>query len=921
MKIHFHVYYSTRFGEELFLITEQSTGKKSIKREYAMQYLDDTRWQIVVDVQDLKADAYRYYYEYRSHEGVVKTEWGQRELDLNTISGEQIEVYDYWNAAGAIENVFETQAFQVFVQPPKSARSSKRNKAYTHVFELKAPLLSSDEVPCLLGQGETLHNWNSKEPVLMSSTPQGWSAQVDMSDAQFPLAYKYGIWNTRTKSFEGFEQGGNRLLHLPPVDAKGNMAKVVLHDGFARFPNTEWRGTGVAIPVFSLRSKKGFGVGEFTDLPALADWGQSVGLKLIQLLPINDTSAEDTWVDSYPYSAISAFALHPLYLNVAAVAGKEHAAILKPYTKQKNALNKLEAVDYEAVLKVKWEILRKLYNKQKSAFLTNPDFIRYFLENKHWLVSYAAFCYLRNQNGTADFNQWSSHKVYAEKAIEKLVSPKSDHYDEIAIHYFVQWHLHCQLQKAVDYVHSKGLALKGDIPIGIYRYSCDAWVAPELYNMDMQSGAPPDDFAVNGQNWGFPTYNWERMKADDFAWWQQRFKQMGLYFDAFRIDHILGFFRIWSIPTHAVEGILGYFVPAIPLTEKEIRESGIGFDADRLCQPYINDQVLEDLFGSATEAVREHFLDRTPDGGHWSGKSQYTLKPAYDTQAKVAAYFQAGQQPAGSRKSKSKKAAPRFEEPVKQGLLSLIANVVLIDVTPEVAAERHYAFRINMEQTASFDFLPEEVKGPLKALYVDYFFRRQDAFWQREAMEKLPYLKAVTNMMVCGEDLGMVPDGVPEVMEALGILSLEVQRMPKKTGIQFFNPQDAPYLSVVTPSTHDMSTIRGWWEEDQQQSQQFFSKMLGFEGGAPYFCEPWVNQRIVDQHLHSPAMWAIFQLQDLMGIDGALRRGSPHDERINIPANPKHYWRYRMHLTLEDLKKESRFNEQLSGMIKASGRS
>jgi len=187
-------------------------------------------------------------------------------------------------------------------------------------------------------------------------------------------------------------------------------------------------------------------------------------------------------------------------------------------------------------------------------------------------------------------------------------------------------------------------------------------------------------------------------------------------------------------------------------------------------------------------------------------------------------------------------------------------------------------------------------------------------------MKKLPSLKAATNMLVCGEDLGMVPDCVPDVMKQLGILSLEIQRMPKGTSREFFHPADANYLSVVTPSTHDMSTIRGWWEENREKTQRFYNNELGQWGEAPFFCEPWINKAIVIQHLYSPAMWSIFQLQDLLGMSETIRRENPHDERINIPADPKNYWRYRMHIYLEDLIKEKDFNEELKSYVHSSGR-
>jgi 4-alpha-glucanotransferase len=450
----------------------------------------------------------------------------------------------------------------------------------------------------------------------------------------------------------------------------------------------------------------------------------------------------------------------------------------------------------------------------------------------------------------------------------------------------------------VDYAHKRGIALKGDIPIGIYRYGADAWTAPELYNMDRQAGAPPDDFAVKGQNWGFPTYNWKTMEEDHFEWWKQRFHQMSNYFDAFRIDHILGFFRIWSIPVDAVEGILGRFIPALPVSVHEFGERGVWFDYDRFCKPFITDEVVEQLFGEHGSFVKEHFLQPNDAG-------RYDLKEPFNTQQKVEAYF-LNQDASDENKT------------IKQGLFDLITNVLLFEHTGSDKQEFH--FRISIEHTTSYQYLDASTKAKLYDLYINYFYHRQDEFWKIEAMKKLPALKDATEMLICGEDLGMVPHSVPEVMQRLGILSLEIQRMPKNPKTEFFHPKDAPYLSVVTPSSHDMSTIRGWWEESREKTQRFYNTILSESGTAPYFCESWVNRAIVLQHLYSPAMWAIFQLQDILGMSDKLRRQNPHDERINVPANPNHYWNYRMHLSLEQLLKEKEFNEELEDYIKNSER-
>jgi 4-alpha-glucanotransferase len=657
-----------------------------------------------------------------------------------------------------------------------------------------------------------------------------------------------------------------------------------------------WKGAGVAIPIFSLRSNESAGVGEFADMKLLVDWANKIGLKLIQILPINDTTATHTWMDSYPYAAISAFALHPMYIRLDAMLDKDQKNILKPFHAKMASLNNQTDVDYDEVMKLKWEVLRLIYDQNGKKDLASKDFKNFFEQNKNWLVSYSAFSYLRDLHGTVDFNKWPTHAKYEEASIAKLIDPKSSTYQAIAFFFFVQYHLHLQLLDATNYAHQNGVIVKGDIPIGVYRFGADAWQSPGLFHMNMQAGAPPDDFAVSGQNWGFPTYNWEVMASDGFAWWKSRFDQMKFYFDAFRIDHILGFFRIWSIPMHAVEGIMGHFVPAIPVSINELNAKGIRCDHYRLTQSYINETILFQVFGYDNDRIKKEYLKSI-------GEGHYELLPEFKTQRQVEDYF---------------KNLPQDEwhKKIKHGLYSLISNVILFD-----GEKPHtFHFRFNIEATSSFQHLDHNTQHLLKDLYVDYFFKRQDAAWEKEAMQKLPMLKLSTNMLICGEDLGLVPSCVPNVMYQLGMLSLEVQRMPKASHKTFFHPNDAPYLSVVTPSSHDTSTIRGWWEEDCAKTQQFYNHEIGQWGEAPLHCEAWINKAILLQHLYSPAMWAIFQLQDYLGVDEAIRRSDPNEERINVPANPKHYWRYRMHLNLEDLIKSSSFNTDWSIAIKASGR-
>ena len=893
MILHFYLRYSTKYGQSLGVSGNTALlGNYDLLKAFPLTYLNEHLWHGSIEIADKEPyEPICYKYVLTLDDGEQVMEFGNdRIIDVNKVKAKRLVLSDVWNYAGEFENAFFTAPFTDVLlkfKPVNKTTPVKPSKLVTHELRVKAPALKENELLCVSGSAAALHDWDKNNVLLLFKKDNWWTIQLDLSKATFPLGYKFGIYNSTDKKFVKFEDGNNRVL----LNEDGKNTFTIIHDGFAKLNNVSWKGAGVAIPVFSLRSKNNLGAGEFSDLKLLVDWSKKAGIKMIQLLPVNDTTATFSWKDSYPYSAISAFALHPILLNLEAVAGSENTEIVKSLTSKKKQLNKLAALDYEEVMKIKTTAIKELFELYKDSFRDDMVYITFFELNRHWMEPYAAFAYLRDKYKTADFNNWKTHSVYDESAVQQLVSPLQNHYNDIALHYFTQYHLHLQLKEATSYAHKNGVVIKGDIPIGICRNSVDAWMEPGLYHMNEQAGAPPDAFTAKGQNWGFPTYNWEAMQQDSFTWWRKRFEQMSNYFDAFRIDHILGFFRIWSIPLHAVEGILGRFIPAIPVTINELFARNIIFEKYRYTEPYVTDSYLIELFGDKKEAVKKTFFNKLQ------------LKEKFNTQRKVEAYF---------------KTEHEFDNKVKQGLYDLISNVIFFEVEDSTGQEFH--FRISMQDTFSFKNLDKHSQKELSELYINYFYHRQDDMWKKEAMKKLPGLKSNTAMLVCGEDLGMVPHCVPEVMEQLGILSLEIQRMPKKTGIEFFHPKDAPYLSVVSPSTHDMSTIRAWWEEDLFKTKHFYHHLMGQSGEPPVYCEGWINKEIILQHLYSPAMWSVFQLQDLLGMSADLRRENPLDERINNPAEAEHYWNYRMHIYLEDLLKEKDFNEELKNNIEKSGR-
>lgn len=888
--------YYTVWGQRMFICGNLPIlGNGEVTKALALNYHSPDQWcaEIEVDSEEISTLKYRYVL-YTEQTNQYTEEWGdERVLELDKLKVEHVFCVDQWKSSSNVENVFNSTAFQEVFLKSDIYNNDKIETKYTHYFKVKAPLLKNNEAVCIIGDVDALGNWSTVKPLMLNKQEDGyWGVKVNIKKTTSEIHYKYAIYDPEDKQFLCFESGNDRTS--PVFNAKKSV--ICVTDNFVNIQRSNWKGVGVSIPVFSIRTKNNLGVGDFVDLKLMVDWAQKVGVKLIQVLPLNDTLGTHTEFDVLPYAAISAFALNPLFLNLPAMGKLPNTHPLqKIYKSNQTAWNSHELVPFLEVVNYKVQYAKELCFIQKDKFLKSKSFLNFYRDNAFWLKPYAAYCVLRDKFGTCNYRNWNENSVYDEVKIEQFLAPDQSHYNEIVTHYFIQYHLHIQLSEASKYAHSKGVVLKGDIPIGVNKNSVDTWVSPELFHMDMNAGAPPDMFAVKGQNWELPTYNWDAIERTGFDWWKKRFAQMSNYFDAFRIDHILGFFRIWQIPESQIEGIMGHLYPSIPIHVNEFSEKGLWLDYNRFCKPYITDNILLQLFGEDTPWVKANCL-QIEDG--WI----YRLKTTFQTQQQVQKLYEEN----------------KISEKIKWGLFDLISNVLFFEVQGSNGTQ--FYPRFGMEALPTFQHLDQYSKDRIKELYVHYFYRRQDDAWYKSGMDKLPALKRATNMMICGEDLGMMTPCVTSVMKELGILSLEVQRAPKTNDNEFFHPSFAPYLSVVTPSTHDMSTIRGWWEEDRNVTQRFYNSQLGHWGEAPYFCDWWICRDILLQHLYSPAMWAIFQIQDILGMSEEIRRTNPHDERINVPSNSLFSWRYRLHITLEELLEKDDFNAEFCNYISQSGR-
>lgn len=892
MKIHFKVHFITQWGEFIRLIIKHKDSEEVHTLTYEMVSDRHFVWHAELDVDTYPSDS-EYYYCLEDTKGKLHREYGQARPFPPISSNSNVYFSDTWRQSAG-QFPFESVVFKdcYFRRENLAAPALSEN---TLSLRLYAPVIEPDRHFSIIGNQPCLGEWDIQKKLNLEHGPWPfWSIQIPKQHIQWPLEFKFLIVETKTDDVLAWGGGPNRKINS--LSHEG--IHVVTEEHFIRtIPS--WKAAGVAIPVFSLRSKKSFGVGEFNDLKLMVDWAVSTGQKMIQILPINDTILYHSNYDSYPYNAVSVYALHPIYLHLDAIGKLKSKERRSYFSTRQRELNAKSFADYQNVMQVKWEYFREIYSETAAKVFATLDYQQFFEANKEWLVPYAVFSYLRDKFGTPEFGKWPQYQHYNEDDVAPLRNDEYENANEIKLFYFLQYHLNKQLHEVHQYALDKGVCIKGDIPIGVSPRSVDAWVEPQLFNTQMQAGAPPDDFSVTGQNWGFPTYQWDVMQNDNYHWWKKRFQKLAEYFDAYRIDHILGFFRIWEIPQTEVWGLTGIFNPALPYTIQELEEKGIKWDENRFTKPYLKEHVLQSVFGKYTQDVIREYFDK-------ESHLTYKFKPKFDTQKKVEAYFASLGYNFGTK-----------EVLVRDGLYLLHSEVLFIR-DPKNPDRFHP--RIAIHSAASFRDLPEDLRRNLDAIYVDFYYCRHNEFWKKQALKKLPALIQSTGMLVCGEDLGMVPDSVPQVMQQLEILSLEIQRMPKKPSHEFAMPQDAPYLSVCTSSTHDMNPIRAWWLEDRNVTQRFYNRALGIQGTAPEHCEPWIAERIIHQHLHSPAMWVILPWQDWMAIDGKHCLENPTAERINVPSNPRNFWCYRMHLHLEDLLKLDAFNLKIKQLIEESGR-
>lgn len=912
MKLRFSINYTTAWGESLHvMISYRQRNGKTKHQNLQMQTQTGEWWYVETTVMESRQNpilSMCYHYQVEAEDGyVLRREWNMVKRTFPVDSSKNYVFDDVWRD---VPLTFPLYTKVMYATKEKEAAPivEMSNALYrkTVIFDVAAPQLQKGEALAVCGSHPTLGDWNPSRYLMMH--PMGddqWRLTVNVDNVSLPIAYKYVVVDTATHELKAWEEGDNRIVggdsRILGGDKGYNDENISLSDGTVlvlqgqplRVKERSWKCAGISIPLFSLRSEHSFGVGDMGDLKRLVDWASLVGMKVIQLLPLNDTTSMHSWTDSHPYNAISLRALHPHYLDLEQMPELKDKQAQGVFQRQRRELNALEDSDYMAVDRVKTDYINKVYEESGEEVLTSEAFHTFFKANESWLLPYAFFCALRDKFGTAHYEDWPQYATYQQHDLMKNTQPDSPLYAHIRKTYFVQYHLHTQLLQASQYAHQKGVALKCDIPVGVYRDSVETWTNPTLFNMEMQMGTPPSRDELMGQNWGFPPMR-DTAEAIVFQhelllYWQQ-------FFDVARLDHVVSHFRIWEIPRTQLFADMGHYMPALPMSEEEIGRCGLAFRRELFTRPFINDHILEKLFGVHAPYVRETFLQK-------KAYHLYDLREEYDTQVKVQRFFE------GRNDENS--------QWIRDGLYRLIANVLFLE---DPYQSEMYHPRYGVFNAPVFDILTAEEKNAFMTLYNDYFFLRHNDFWRHRASRRFDKLLEDVRMLVCAEDLGLLPDCVQEVLDEQRMLTLEVQRMPKDSEVEFARLSAYPYRSVATISTHDMAPLRQWWEEFPGRTQRYFATMMQKEGRAPKHLPAHLAEELIARHLYGPSMMCILSLQDWLAMSADLRRKDPWSERINAPFDPYNQWKYRMHLTLEQLMTAQQYNGKVRQMIERSKR-
>lgn len=984
--VRFRVNYQTSYGQELYVCGDPvELGKWNPKKAVLLEYVGNGYWEGSIRLP-LNDKPQVLYYKYIVFTSARNYFWEGEENHRFELSAAQqptiFEINDVYHWNDPINDIYSTSPFTNVLNrrshstPPSEIAQTADNTPPNKVkitFIVNSPHVKPNQNLVIVGSSPEIGYWHPENGVKMSDlTFPEWKATIIFDKSSLPIEYKYCI-TEKSPSLPGafsnalWESRPNRVCQINSSNNSRDSIKYsIFIDDWITNPNSkQFKGFGITAPLFALRTEESLGIGQYTDIQKLVEYCNKVGASMINMLPINDTTTDGSWNDSNPYRHISAFALHPIYIDLQQVAEihPECQPTLADLNQAKSDLNSCPKVDYPNVFNYKMKKLHEIFELIKNTLDANDDYNSFINKNAQWLKPYALFSVLRDKYHGIDYNQWDeTHKNGKGPLSDQEFSELLERYStDTVFYYWVQFICEEQFKAAKNYARKRRVVLKCDVSIGVPSLSADCWLYPSLFNLDMTTFPLTscdshssleyvyqmfNDTKDIENDFTCPSYNWPQNATTDFSWWRLRLRRLADLFDAIELEHIFEFFRTWDVPREScVRSILGHYEPSLSYSKGDLKNRGF-FDIDKLIKPNINWSSITNRFGPQVgEEVANTFFVQAQNCIR--SQQKFVFKPEYDTEVKISDFLN---QPNTQRLFNINSEIEKIE--FQNKLFELLSNVILVE---DKTKPEHYNVRCQMliesvkrrphGSSGQFDYdiiesnaWTEQEKNNLKSLSYDFYDGRQKELWLELSNQRFRMLKETTKMLICAEEVGQTDDVLSKNIQDRGFISLHVQRVPDTSypttcnagtinslslfGTKLFDKiRQFPYFSIATPSTVNMHSIRGWWaQEDREIIKRFWREEIWRIDEPPTECEAWIQEIILKQHLWAESIWTVFLLQDLVGIDERFRSQNPEDERINDPNDKNHHWDYRFPFSIEELISASDLSYKIRGFVEASGR-
>ncbi len=912
MKLRFAIHYVAAWGQSLRvqIVFRRRDGKRHIVN-VPLTTSDGDLWSAETSQRNSPRSPYiDFSYRYQVIDNgytVIRNEWNLHPRRYAFHDDKTYVFDDIWRDK-PLQYYLLTQAYATWHgqkdtfegQQSAQALTDKQMPLFrkTLFFRVLAPQLKAGESLALLGNHPILGDWNPQRYLLMHKMGLcEWMLTVNVNNVAQSLEYKYVVIKDEDHSLVRWEQGDNRIATCQNlVDSE----VLVQHGDVTRLSDEQWHGAGVSVNVLSLRSEKSCGVGDLGSLLQLLQWSSQVGMAVLQTTTLQDVYKNHVLQQANPFAVVSAYALNPLLIDLDALGPLSDETKMNTFLRQRRELNALSVIDFDAVTRVKEAYVRERFAEEGEACLASEAFKAFYAQHASWLRVYAMYKALC-LHGTPEELMTDTDKAYSTQLIDRLSADDSSLAADVHWIYYLQYHLYDQLRMVSEYARKHRIALMMTLPYGYSQCSVEVWEHPQFFDKRFVIGELPSYDNPQGVKSSLPLLVRPLQPASQAAfdeWRRQPLVHWATYVDAILLDYIDHYFTTWAIPQEATQSMMGVYRPSLPLREEELQCGIIDFNKKLYRQPFINDAIIQQLFGIHSAYAKQHYLTAHAYG-------LYTLRGEVSDQQAIDACFK------GKNDENS--------QWIKNGLEQLCANRLFVS-DPDNPQWVHP--RLAGNHTLFFHMLNNEEQQAYLGLSHSYFHRRYEAYWKQNGTQTLDNLLADSNLLVVVDNpTAELSPAMTEVVNRQRLMPLCMQLRQRGYDGAFGHLEQNSYQTMDVLTTPSTLTLHQWWESNPYRTQHFALTKLQKEGRISRRLSPMLAEELVRRHLFSPSMLCVLSLTDWLAMDSQLSyEGHSASSALSTVDDEREIWAVRAATSLETLAQAQPFNRKLASLLVMSRR-